>query len=331
MKLTTDPEGRAAGGHSSGGIAAFTMGWHRPDQFRRILTHSGSFVSIRGGDKYPGIVTMAMPVKPLRVFLSVGTKDNEAPRWQRGNEGMAGALKQQGYHYRFVLQKRGTHAQTYPASILPETLLWLWRGYPDRRQVTVRRQRDPRYQCEVACLPMQQQPMELVKPRLGGGAGDEGDGHGGQAGQRRRGRAADPQHHRDRGERQPVATRDAARRAGRAGEVVPDAEPRGEHPAGDVADGQERDEHAAAATGRDRGGGGRRAQQADGQQRQGQRVRVLGPQDGAAARADGGRRGGDRREHQRRHDGRRPAQRQPDDRRGLPLLGAIDRQSGETR
>jgi len=129
VKLTTDPEGRGAGGHSSGGIAAFTMGWHRPDQFRRILTHSGSFVSIRGGDKYPGIVK-ATPMKPLRVFLSVGSKDNEAPRWQRGNEGMAGALKQQGYHYRFVLQQDGTHAQTYPAAILPETLLWLWRGYP---------------------------------------------------------------------------------------------------------------------------------------------------------------------------------------------------------
>jgi enterochelin esterase family protein len=129
VKLTTDPEGRGAGGHSSGGIAAFTMGWQRPDQFRRILTHSGSFVSIRGGDKYPEIVK-GMPRKPLRVYLSVGTKDNEAPRWQRGNEAMAAALKQQGYHYRFMLQMDGTHAQTFPASNLPEALLWLWRGYP---------------------------------------------------------------------------------------------------------------------------------------------------------------------------------------------------------
>ena len=129
VKLTSDPEGRSAGGHSSGGIAAFTMGWHKPDQFRRILTHSGSFVSIRGGDKYPEIVK-GMPKKPLRVFLSVGTKDNEPPRWQRGNENMAAALKQQGYHHRFVLQVNGTHAQTYPAAILPESLLWLWRGYP---------------------------------------------------------------------------------------------------------------------------------------------------------------------------------------------------------
>jgi S-formylglutathione hydrolase FrmB len=129
VKLTSDPEGRAAGGHSSGGIAAFSMGWYRPDQFRRILSHSGSFVSIRGGDKYPGVVTMAEP-KPLRVYMSVGSKDNEAPRWQKGNENMAVALKQKGYHYRFVLQEGGTHQQTYPAANLPEALLWLWRGYP---------------------------------------------------------------------------------------------------------------------------------------------------------------------------------------------------------
>jgi len=60
----------------------------------------------------------------------VGTKDNESPRWQIGNEGMAASLAAQGYHYRFVLINGGTHAQSYPASILPESLLWLWRGYP---------------------------------------------------------------------------------------------------------------------------------------------------------------------------------------------------------
>jgi enterochelin esterase family protein len=129
VKLTTDPEGRAAGGHSSGGIAAFTMGWHRPDQFHRILTNSGSFVNIRGGNQVPGMVTMN-PAKPLRVFLSVGSKDNENGRWQKGNEDLARALAAQQYHYRFVLLNGGTHQQTYPASILPETLLWLWRGYP---------------------------------------------------------------------------------------------------------------------------------------------------------------------------------------------------------
>lgn len=129
VKLTSDPEGRAAGGHSSGGIAAFTMGWHRPDQFRRLLTHSGSFVNIRGGNKVPGMVMMGEP-KPLRVFLSVGSRDLENGRWQTGNEMMAAALAAKQYHYRFVLMEGGTHQQGHPASILPETLLWLWRGYP---------------------------------------------------------------------------------------------------------------------------------------------------------------------------------------------------------
>jgi hypothetical protein len=43
---------------------------------------------------------------------------------------MAAALAARQYHYRFVLLDGGTHMQLYPASILPESLLWLWRGYP---------------------------------------------------------------------------------------------------------------------------------------------------------------------------------------------------------
>jgi enterochelin esterase-like enzyme len=129
VKLTRDPEGRAAGGHSSGGIAAFTMGWLRPDQFRRILTHSGSFTNIRGGDRYPALVR-GEAARPLRVFLSAGTMDLQPPRWQQANVTMAAALKEKGYHYRFVLMNGGTHSQSHPAAILPETLLWLWRGYP---------------------------------------------------------------------------------------------------------------------------------------------------------------------------------------------------------
>ena len=129
VKLTTDPEGRAAGGHSSGGIAAFTMAWERPEQFRRVLSHSGSFVSLRGGNKYPDLVKAAA-VKPLRVFMTVGSQDNENGRWKTGNDNLAAALAAQKYHYRYILLNGGTHAQGSPASILPESLLWLWRGYP---------------------------------------------------------------------------------------------------------------------------------------------------------------------------------------------------------
>ena len=41
--LSTDPNDRAIAGFSSGGIAAFTAAWHRPDAFRRVLTFIGSY------------------------------------------------------------------------------------------------------------------------------------------------------------------------------------------------------------------------------------------------------------------------------------------------
>jgi enterochelin esterase family protein len=45
ITLTSDPEGRAAMGGSSGGCAAFTMAWFRPDLFRKVLTYSGTYVN----------------------------------------------------------------------------------------------------------------------------------------------------------------------------------------------------------------------------------------------------------------------------------------------
>jgi hypothetical protein len=45
IKLTSNPEGRAAMGGSSGGSAAFTMAWFRPDLFRKVLTYSGTYVN----------------------------------------------------------------------------------------------------------------------------------------------------------------------------------------------------------------------------------------------------------------------------------------------
>ena len=44
--LTTDPERRAIGGTSSGAICAFTVAWHRPDQFRNVISMIGSYTSI---------------------------------------------------------------------------------------------------------------------------------------------------------------------------------------------------------------------------------------------------------------------------------------------
>ena len=37
-------------GCSSGGAAALTMGWFRPDLFRRLITYSGTFVDQQDDD-----------------------------------------------------------------------------------------------------------------------------------------------------------------------------------------------------------------------------------------------------------------------------------------
>lgn len=45
IMLTRDPNGRAAMGGSSSGVAAFTMAWFRPDLYRRVLAFSPTFVN----------------------------------------------------------------------------------------------------------------------------------------------------------------------------------------------------------------------------------------------------------------------------------------------
>ena len=50
IAFTGNPWGKAAMGCSSGGAAALTMGWFRPDLFRRLITYSGTFVDQQDDD-----------------------------------------------------------------------------------------------------------------------------------------------------------------------------------------------------------------------------------------------------------------------------------------
>ena len=128
VKLTEDPEGRAICGISSGGICAFTAAWNRPDAFRKVLSHVGSFTNIRGGHAYPSMIRKA-PAKPLRVFLQDGSNDldNEHGNWPLANQQMAAALAFKKYDYQFVFGE-GAHNDIHGGSILPDSLRWLWRG-----------------------------------------------------------------------------------------------------------------------------------------------------------------------------------------------------------
>lgn len=145
VTFTADPEGRAAMGGSSGGAAAFTMGWLRPDLYHRILTYSGSFCDLQptashplGAWEYHDSLIAAGPVLPLRVALEVGENDlnwntdTDMHRdWQAANRGMARALAARGYAYRFVYALGADHIDTgVLQQTLPDTLAWLWEGYP---------------------------------------------------------------------------------------------------------------------------------------------------------------------------------------------------------
>ncbi len=129
-RLSKKPEMRAICGISSGGICAFTVAWERPDQFRKVLSHVGSFTNIRGGHNYPAIIRKHHEVKPIRVFLQDGSNDldNQHGNWPLANQQMAKALAFRKYDYRFVYGDGG-HDGNHGGAILPESLRWLWRDY----------------------------------------------------------------------------------------------------------------------------------------------------------------------------------------------------------
>src|SRR5262249_44868876 len=130
VSLRPDAAGRGIGGISSGGICAFTAAWQRPDLFSKVLSHVGSFTNIRGGDAYPGIIRKTPP-KKIPLFPQDGKKDldNEHGNWWLGNLQMEAALKYKKYDFKTAWGDGG-HDGNHGGSILPESLVWLWRDTP---------------------------------------------------------------------------------------------------------------------------------------------------------------------------------------------------------
>ena len=129
LNLTADPNLRAIGGSSSGGICAFTVAWNRPDAFRRVLSFIGSYTNLRGGEAYPSLIRKTEP-KPLRVFLQDGSRDLNlyAGSWWIANQDMASALEYAGYDTSFVTGDQG-HNHVHGSAVLPDALRWLWRDW----------------------------------------------------------------------------------------------------------------------------------------------------------------------------------------------------------
>ncbi|MDF1754983.1 MAG: alpha/beta hydrolase-fold protein [Verrucomicrobiales bacterium] len=128
-RISSNPECRAICGISSGGIAAFTVAWERPDEFRKVISFIGSFTNIRGGHVYPALIRKTDP-KPIRVFLQDGENDldNLHGNWPLANRQMAAALQFADYDYKFVMGT-GRHSARHGGAILPDTLRWMWRDW----------------------------------------------------------------------------------------------------------------------------------------------------------------------------------------------------------
>lgn len=152
VKLTKDPDGRAAMGNSSGGSAALIMAWFRNDRYHRVLTTSGTFVNQAWpfDPKYPDgawgfheTLIPKEPKKPIRIFISVGDKDLLNPNvmrdgmhdWVEANHRMAKVLKEKGYEYQYLFcQGAGHSVGNAQAQFLPHAIEWVWKGYGEKKE-----------------------------------------------------------------------------------------------------------------------------------------------------------------------------------------------------
>jgi gluconolactonase len=131
--LSRSPNDRAVAGSSTGGIGAFTLAWQRPDLFRRVFISIGTFVGMRGGDRYPVLVRKTEP-KPIRIYMQDGSNDEwmggpELGDWWMGNQSMVRALEFSGYQIAHTFGD-GAHSSRHATVIFPDAMRWLWKDWP---------------------------------------------------------------------------------------------------------------------------------------------------------------------------------------------------------
>ena len=130
LNLSTNGNDRSIAGSSSGAICAFTAAWESPDAFRRVFSAIGTYVGLRGGDRYPTLIRKTEP-KPLRVFLQDGSTDLNiyGGDWWMANQTMERALTFAGYEVNHVWGEGG-HSNKQGTEIFADAMRWLWKDWP---------------------------------------------------------------------------------------------------------------------------------------------------------------------------------------------------------
>jgi gluconolactonase len=128
--LSHNGNDRMIAGTSSGAVCAFTAAWEHPDAFSRVMSGIGTYVSLRGADRYPGLIRKYEP-KPIRVFLQDGANDLNiyGGDWFYANQMMERALTFAGYEVNHAWGE-GAHTGNQSTAIFADAMRWLWKGYP---------------------------------------------------------------------------------------------------------------------------------------------------------------------------------------------------------
>jgi gluconolactonase len=130
IRLSKNGNDRSIGGASSGAICAFTAAWERPDAFSRVFSAIGTYVGLRGGDRYHTLIRKYEP-KPIRIFLQDGTNDLNiyGGDWWMANQTIERSLTFAGYEVQHVW---GTEAHNgkHATAIFPDAMRWLWKDWP---------------------------------------------------------------------------------------------------------------------------------------------------------------------------------------------------------
>jgi enterochelin esterase family protein len=150
FSFTKDPSGRGAEGCSSGGAAAFTMAWFRPDLFSRVIGYSTTLVAQQDPkapeskmyphgdwDYHSDLEVIKNDTtgreKQLRIFINANQNDldsGDRHHWLMANQNTAAALKAKGFHYKFVEGMGVGHCDgSVRSATLADALVWVWRGY----------------------------------------------------------------------------------------------------------------------------------------------------------------------------------------------------------
>ncbi len=147
VKLTHDPDARAATGGSSGAACALIMAWYHNELYHRVLAYSGTWINQQwpsnpetphGAWEFPEHLIPNSPAKPIRIWMEVGDFDLLNPNvmrdnmhdWVLANENLARAFAARHYHYQFVFAQNAGHVDhATKLQTLPEALEYVWQDY----------------------------------------------------------------------------------------------------------------------------------------------------------------------------------------------------------